>query len=1033
MPLTVGEWRDLVRERLQLSKLWAVKADFSSAVLPTLRELASGKEVFVDSCSPLPYEPYCPFFSLLRQLQKKQNYDVETLLDESNVYTLHRGLFEAMYEGKPIYRDILFLEELSFEEMVLEDALKKQLAILSSQREIVWVVTDAQFLTKKSMRIFRSLFEENTLPIQVFLVWGDATQEEDILDFWEYLVQEGLAYEVSVPQGQEEVPSEKKAPSVRETFASVRILLQFLHFEEALLLLDDIQSEVFLSEDEIMLCFLRGLAYYYRREFQKAIEEFHNGLEKSFDIGSEEQSRNFQFYLGLSYFAQGDVEQAYKHSYVVYHQYYVSDRYETFGFIFYYILIALQYHGHWTSELENLVQQALAEAERWKFYNMKAYILGVYFMENIQTGFVEAKKQFLFQLCDEMIALGEKLQNQARLAAAYHNKAMVLSQLGQHEEAFSFYFKSLSLKERFQNPLELAQIRNGIAYGYILAEQYNEAMSFLQQNINSMRIIGNPIENLLSLVNVATVLFGSAQYAEAVEVLQTLEKMKRIVGIPNLPYHSSVEIGCYLGISYAKLHQSLKLLGMYERLKSMTEHQNLSAYEQLLWILFQAYYLREENKRDELRLVLQQWLSLLSEYRPTLRLLWREGAQLFFDVFPEKSPEREMMARIVRQLVERGIVSSDIITVVENPYHSETVTLFWSKDECLAIAHEFAAVQKLEQNLRRMHFLRQVYSIMANTSLSSHLFQKILKVISSYLPVSSAFFLLVEDFHWQVMASVNDTHVFDPVFVIEKVFRELSPEEKIVNLSLRPYWENLLSFEAFLYVVPLRRRYTWEGALILLWNRSFPMTRDHEEILGMLGEYLAVQLSYKRILDNLKFLNYDINTGFYKGEEVVEQCRKESARIERYGKKLRNFALVYVMLENFFHFREKYGDTIANLFLKRFRQYLERSVREVDTVGYMPEGGVVILLPESHAENAERFVKRLEAFFVDPLKDMKDVQKLLPQEKSRQEVRVSCHVGIVDYMSFPDAAENLVHVAKEMALRARANGTLKEVYVAKRP
>ncbi|MFN3660925.1 MAG: diguanylate cyclase domain-containing protein, partial [Brevinematales bacterium] len=189
-----------------------------------------------------------------------------------------------------------------------------------------------------------------------------------------------------------------------------------------------------------------------------------------------------------------------------------------------------------------------------------------------------------------------------------------------------------------------------------------------------------------------------------------------------------------------------------------------------------------------------------------------------------------------------------------------------------------------------------------------------------------------------------------------------------------------------------------------------------------------------KLLDNLRFLNYDITTGFYKGEEIIQQMRRESARIERYGKKLRNFALAYVMLENLFHFREKYGENLTNFFLKRFQQHLSRSVREVDMVGYMPEGGVVILFPESRSENVEKFGARMEKFFLSPLSELKDVKKLLPAEqKTHRPIEIQCHVGIVDYHTCPESPESLLHVAKEMALRARANATLKETYVPRRP
>lgn len=1033
MPLTVGEWQDILRQRKNLSHLWAIKTSHHEPILKVIEDISSEGQClyFVSACPSYVLEPYPPLFELLRHLQKETKTETSKLLSESRVYHLHQSLFEGLYEGKVIHRDILFLEELSFEKLRLEESILSQISILTSTLPTTWVITEAHNLSEKTLSLLRQLMNSSSHRLQIFLITPDIPQNATFTDFWEELLQDGLAYELEHASSPLVFPS--LSLPIQEAFSRARFLLHYFHFQETISLLEAIRSDIYLTEDEIMYFYLKGMAHYYLREFQQAIESFHNGLEKSFDIASEEQTQHFQFYLALSYLGQGDLEQAYKHIYVVYHHYYSQSVAETFGYLFYYLLITSAYQGRWSSELESLIHQVLAEADRWGFLNMKAYILGVYFIENMQGGFVEAKSQLLFQVCEEMVKIAETLGNEARLAAAYHNTAMILSHLNRHEEAFSYYRKSLSLKERFQNPLELAQIRNGIAYGYLLAEKYEEAAGFLQQNINSFRSMGNLTEALLTLVNAAITLIGTSQYEEAALLLRTIDEMKRIAGIPALPYHSAMELGCYLGICYAKTHQSLRLFGLYQRVKTLMETNPHSVYEDILWLLFQAYFFYEEGQLDECARILQKWVLVMAEYRPSLWLLWRHGCSLFYEVFKENSAERTSFQGILSRLREQQLISPELYHIVTTLPPLSSVSLFWNREECLAIAHEFFTLQSLEQNLVRMHFLRQIYSIMANTSLSTHLFQKILKVIANYLPLSSAFFLLIEDFHWQNVASVNDTHVFDPLFVIEKVYREISVDQKVVELTSQPYWEKLLPFKGNVYLVPLRRRYTWEGALLLLWNATFPLSRENEDILSMLGEYLAVQVYYKKLLDNLRFLNYDIITGFYKGEEIVQQMRRESARIERYGKKLRNFAVAYIMLENLFHFREKYGENLTNFFLKRFRQYIERSVREVDMVGYMPEGGVIILFPESRSENVERFVKRMEKFLLSPLSELKDVKKLLPPEKTHQQVEIQCHIGIVDYHTCPESPESLLHMAKEMALRARANATLTETYTPRRP
>ncbi len=73
MPLTVGEWQDILRQRKNLSRLWAIKTSHPEAILKVIEDISSEGQglYFVSACPSYVLEPYPPLFELLRRLQKE--------------------------------------------------------------------------------------------------------------------------------------------------------------------------------------------------------------------------------------------------------------------------------------------------------------------------------------------------------------------------------------------------------------------------------------------------------------------------------------------------------------------------------------------------------------------------------------------------------------------------------------------------------------------------------------------------------------------------------------------------------------------------------------------------------------------------------------------------------------------------------------------------------------------------------------------------------------------------------------------------
>ena len=156
-----------------------------------------------------------------------------------------------------------------------------------------------------------------------------------------------------------------------------------------------------------------------------------------------------------------------------------------------------------------------------------------------------------------------------------------------------------------------------------------------------------------------------------------------------------------------------------------------------------------------------------------------------------------------------------------------------------------------------------------------------------------------------------------------------------------------------------------------LWNAGTRLV-----VFGLVVELL--DRMHQSLRRERKLALSDPLTGAANTRQLRQRLELELARHRRTGQPL---ALVYLDLDNFKHVNDRWGHAEGDEVLRVVVQSLQRRLRATDLVARMGGDEFALLLPETHADEAERLVETLRARLVGAMRE-----RTWP---------VTCSVGVV--------------------------------------
>lgn len=150
------------------------------------------------------------------------------------------------------------------------------------------------------------------------------------------------------------------------------------------------------------------------------------------------------------------------------------------------------------------------------------------------------------------------------------------------------------------------------------------------------------------------------------------------------------------------------------------------------------------------------------------------------------------------------------------------------------------------------------------------------------------------------------------------------------------------------------------------------------------------------ILQNMA--HTDSLTGVLVNRRFSELLQKEVERAKRHGY---NVALMFIDLDNFKKYNDRYGHIAGDRLLAQFAQFLNENVREQDSVGRWGGEEFVILLPHTDTEQGLIAGKRLQSRLREDLSD------------------ITVSIGLATFPYHADSATELAARADELMYEAK--------------
>jgi diguanylate cyclase (GGDEF)-like protein len=173
---------------------------------------------------------------------------------------------------------------------------------------------------------------------------------------------------------------------------------------------------------------------------------------------------------------------------------------------------------------------------------------------------------------------------------------------------------------------------------------------------------------------------------------------------------------------------------------------------------------------------------------------------------------------------------------------------------------------------------------------------------------------------------------------------------------------------ASLAVIPLHLDGAVIGSLNLGDENPQRYTPDMDaSLLMQLGVKVSLCLSNVTAHEKLAFMAYhDALTGLLNRRVMKNALARECSRCQRYGHRL---SVVFIDLDDFKAANDAFGHETGDALLRHWAQLLKRCARASDVVARFAGDEFVVVLPESDAASAQRFMERVARAAADrPLK-----------------------------------------------------------------
>ncbi|MDE7478268.1 MAG: hypothetical protein K2M91_10015, partial [Lachnospiraceae bacterium] len=529
-----------------------------------------------------------PFFDFARAAAEALSEDeIDRLIDECNIYSLHRSVFKSfLQKGVCVREENLLIDEVGFEQDKIASAVVDIVSHVAGGRQIIFLLNDMQYANGSSMHFIHNLVEDAVCHnVFVIATYNEAkvplSHMEPIWDsFYRYVCDKKLVTEIGFGmlnslKGNlnDFIFSEEQLQSY---ITKINNLLFCLDFIQANYYLEVLYKMITIEEINIAWDYkyeiikLYTLVSIYTQNFSQALLLCEKLKELRMQTKDLSLDYVYYYFMCMAHMYNGKLDEADKYAGKCAE---IAERQQSdYGMFIAKLSKVMVKMSGWHNILfcANDIpvdKKVIQMAEEYHFWNHLAHIY-VYAYDNQPALFEnEAQVEDKLVYFNKGIHIMKELGNEHFMMEAYKNNIMIASTYGFFRTANYYYNKCYELVKG-KDACEEAIIYNGVGYISSAMEAYDKAFSCYSQALISFLNMERIDDVGEALYNMALNCIMAQDYKCAYDYLELafriVKEMKmnslRVCNISKLAgllalcsYYSGNELKCAIYIEKARL------------------------------------------------------------------------------------------------------------------------------------------------------------------------------------------------------------------------------------------------------------------------------------------------------------------------------------------------------------------------------------------------------------------------------------------------------------------------------------------------
>lgn len=491
---------------------------------------------------------YEPFLNIIREMVQKYNLNVEKLLEEADIYSLQKSIFQSYIETGIVTREEKpILGERDYEKEKLIKGIVNLFIRLSEERPIFIILNGINQMCDSTLGVLSEFQKQKSYKLKILAITNEmgsikGYMEERYNAFIQECDRLGMVsdWAFDEPFGEKNTESAFSLRNTEEELKNIRNMFYTFAIEQADYYMNMIYQKVELekvkvSQDyRIDMFTLYIMINIFQENFSTALVlcERMNKVHATDKRERLKYQYHYYYYRATANMYIGNGEDARKdavHCYELAME--MEDEYQLFKAMLLQNMAELSgWKDIWNCDKPVTVsEQLISFCHKYKYRNHLAHIFVYYFDNDSQLYITKEDVEQRIPNVTKGIWLAGKLGNEQFLIEAYRKSVMVASYNGYFETANYFYLKSIEIVKEMQDRFVEANIYNGLGYNCCSVDKYSEANRYYNKALLIFYEENNTDYIIETLYNMGLNAILAADYSHALEYLLAVINILKIL------------------------------------------------------------------------------------------------------------------------------------------------------------------------------------------------------------------------------------------------------------------------------------------------------------------------------------------------------------------------------------------------------------------------------------------------------------------------------------------------------------------------